>query len=175
MKQQGLGVYRVWQFVRGLTAPVTLRDRALVERLLTSPQLSLFLSMSSRDQRHGLDLVCAPQGQGYQAPELLRAALLHDVGKAEHIGLPYRVAAVLLERFAPELLQRLAEDRPVSLGYPFFAHLNHARWGAERAVEAGSDWLSVELIRRHHEPLLSSAESETDRLLAALQAADGQV
>lgn len=168
-------MYRVWQFVRGLTAPVTLRDRALVERLLTSPQLSLFLSMSARDQRHGLDLVCALQVQGYQAPELLRAALLHDVGKAGNIDLPYRVAAVLLERFAPELLQRLADDRLGSLGYPLFVYLNHARWGAEKAAEAGSDWLSVELIRRHHEPLPSSAESEADRLLTALQAADGQV
>lgn len=167
-------MYRVWQFARGLTARVTQKDWALAESLLTSPQFRLFRSISRRDQRHGFDLVYTLQAQGYRAPELFRAALLHDAGKAEHISLPYRVAAVLLERLAPALLLRLAEDRPGSLGYPFFAYLSHARWGAERAVEAGSDWLSVELIRRHHESLLSSAESEADRLLAALQAADGQ-
>jgi len=58
---------------------------------------------------------------------------------------------------------------------PFFAHLNHSQLGAERAREAGCDGLTVELIQLHHEPLSSAGESEADRLLAALQAADGQV
>jgi len=73
------------------------------------------------------------------------------------------------------MLQRLVDDRPGSRGYPFFAYLNHPHWGAERATEAGCDSLTVELIRRHHEPLLATAESEVDRLLVALQAADGRV
>jgi len=106
---------------------------------------------------------------------LLQAALLHDVGKAGHLHLWHRVAVVLEERFAPAMLRRLADDRPGSLGYPFFAHLNHSQLGAERAREAGCDGLTVELIQLHHEPLSSAGESEADRLLAALQAADGQV
>jgi hypothetical protein len=130
--------------------------------------------MSQRDQRHGLDLVYTLQRQGHRAPELLQAALLHDVGKAGHLSLWYRVAVVLLERFVPAMLLRLVDDRPGSRGYPFFAYLNHPRWGAERATKVGCGSLTVELIKRHHEPLLASAESEADRLLIALQAADGR-
>jgi hypothetical protein len=161
--------------MRGLTARLRREDWVLVERVLTLPQLRLFRSMSQRDQRHGLDLACALQRQGHRVPELFQAALLHDVGKARHLSLWYRAAIVLLEGFAPAVLQRLADDRPGRRGYPVFAYLNHPRWGAERATQAGCDSLTVELIRRHHEPLLASAEREADRLLVALQAADGRV
>ncbi len=130
--------------------------------------------MSRRDQRHGLDLVCALQRQGYQAPELFQAALLHDVGKARYLSLWHRVAVVLLEHIYPAMLRRLADDRPGSRGYPFFAYLNHPRWGAERAEKAGCNQLTVELIKRHHEPLQVPTESEADRLLVVLEAADGQ-
>jgi hypothetical protein len=136
--------------------------------------------MSRRDQRHGLDLVCALgvcalQRQGYRDRALLQAALLHDVGKAGHLRLWHRVAVVLWERFAPAMLHRLASDRPGSRGYPLFTHLNHPQLGAERAEEAGCDQLTVELIRRHHEPLAVAGESKGDRLLAALRAADEQM
>jgi hypothetical protein len=167
-------VYRVWQFMRALTARVRREDWTLVERLLTPPQLRLFRSMSRRDQRHGLDLVYALQRQGHRAPELFQAALLHDVGKARYLSLWHRVAIVLLERFDPAMLGRLADDRPGSRGYPFSAYLGHPRWGAERARKAGCGRLTVELIKRHHDPLLASAESEADRLLVTLQAADGR-
>jgi len=131
--------------------------------------------MSRRDQHHGIDLVRTLQRQGHRDRALLRAALLHDVGKAGHLRLWHRVAVVLVEQFAPAMLHRLADDRPGSRGYPFFAHLNHPRLGAERAREAGCDWLTVDLIQRHHEPASAAGESERDRLSAALQAADRRV
>jgi len=165
-------VYRVWQFAQALTARVRREDRELAERLLTPSQLRLFRSMSLRDRGHGLHLACSLQRQAHREPALLQAALLHDVGKAGYLGLWHRVAVVLLERFAPGVLDRLMDDRPSSRGYPFFVHLNHSRWGAERAMEAGCDDLTVELISRHHESLPAGSESEGDRLLMALQAAD---
>lgn len=168
-------MYRVWQFMWALTARVRREEWGLVRRLLTPSQLRLFESMSRRDQCHGLDLVCALQRQGHREPALLQAALLHDVGKAAYLGLRQRMAVVLLERFAPTLLPQLVDDRSDSRGCPFFAYLNHPRWGAERAREVGCDELTVELIRRHHEPMPAVGESEGDRLLVALQAADGRV
>jgi putative nucleotidyltransferase with HDIG domain len=117
--------------------------------------------------------MCALQREGHHDPALLRAALLHDVGKAGQLRLWHRVAVVLLEALAPTMLRRLADDRPHSWRYPFFAHLHHARLGAERARATGCDALTVELIERHHQAPPIGDRSVADRLLAALQAADG--
>ncbi len=168
-------MYRIRQFLQALTAQVQPEERALVEKILTPSQSALFYSMPLHDRRHALDVLYTLRRQGYQALPLLRAALLHDVGKAGHLHLWHRVAVVLLERFAPRMLQWLADDRPGSWGYPFFIHLNHPRLGAQQAEKVGCDKLTVELIRRHHEPVSAVGDSGRDRLLAALQAADGQV
>lgn len=167
-------MYRVRQFLQALTARVRAEERASVEGILTPSQLVLFNSMTLHDRRHALDVMYTLRRQGYQAPPLLQAALLHDVGKGRHLHLWHRVAAVLLKRFTPQVLQWLADGRPSSWGYPFFVHLNHPRLGARQAERAGCDELTVELIRRHHEPLSAAGDSEVDQLLAALQAADGQ-
>jgi len=168
-------MYRVWQFTRALTAQIRGEEWALVRGLLSPSQLKLFQSMPRRDQRHGLDLVYTLSRQGYQNPALLRAALLHDVGKADSVSLWHRIAVVLLERFAPRVLHQLASDRPESWRYPFFAHLNHPSLGAQRVKETGGDRLTVELIRRHHQPVPAEGGSEVDRLLLALQDADGRL
>jgi len=61
---------------------------------------------------------------------------------------------------------------PGSWRYPFFVHLNYAQLGAKRVRKTGCDCMVVDLIRRHHEPLLAPAGCGQDQLLAALQAAD---
>jgi hypothetical protein len=47
-------------------------------------------------------------------------------------------------------------------------------WGADIVAEAGGTPLAVELIRRHAEALDGPAQTDTDRLLLALQAVDGR-
>ena len=73
--------YRVRQFGRALTARVSLEERALVARVLPAPAAALFYHMPRQDQRHGLDVLYGLQARGEDAPELLAAALLHDIGK----------------------------------------------------------------------------------------------
>jgi putative nucleotidyltransferase with HDIG domain len=167
-------MYRVRQFVHALTARIPGEEWPPIRELLPPDQLTLFRSMSRRDQRHGLDLMAALREQGYHEQPLLRAALLHDVGKTGHLRLFHRVAVVLLEAYAPSMLSRLADGRPSSWRYPFHAHLHHARLGAERARDAGCDEFTVQLIEHHHRsaPVLPSGAEKTQRLLAALQSVD---
>ena len=165
-------MYRLCQFVGALMASVQGKEWVLVEGLLAPSQCGLFQSMPWCDQRHGADLVRALQRKGYRDLALLQAALLHDVGKVGQLRLWHRVAVVLLGWFAPGGLRRLAEGRPGSWRYPFFVHLNYAQLGAKRVRKTGCDCMVVDLIRRHHEPLLAPAGCGQDQLLAALQAAD---
>jgi len=170
----GQAAYRVRQFFAALTAPLFRRDADALAQVLTPAQQALFCRMSAPDRRHALQVYQALQARGPQIPDLLVAALMHDVGKAA--GPPplwVRVAVVLLERWAPRWLDRLSAGDPRGWRRPFVLYRRHAEIGAEWAAQAGCSPLTVALIRRHHDPL-GSPESEEDRLLALLQQADGQ-
>lgn len=164
-------LYRVGQFVAALTAPLARTELGEAEGLLSHSQRALFERMAAPDRRHALSVYRALRAQGPQPEELLIAALLHDVGKAASPPpLEVRVAIVLLERFAPRLLRSLVGREASGWQRPFVIYGRHAEIGAEWAARAGCSPLTVDLIRRHHDPI---SDGEADPLLALLQKADG--
>ncbi|MCX8067260.1 MAG: hypothetical protein N3B68_05505 [Anaerolineae bacterium] len=190
-------LYRVRQFVHALTAPLALEEPEGVAEVLTPAQRALFDRMPAADRRHALGVYRFLREQGAHSPDLLAAALLHDVGKAA-LAPPIwvRVAVVLLERFAPRLLERLPLvqvepqghlspareergnerlllQRPVWPWEYLALYRDHAELGARWAEALGCSPQTVALIRRHHERL-TSPQSEEDHLLILLQAADEQ-
>jgi predicted HD phosphohydrolase len=185
--------YRIGQFFRALTARVLDAEMEQAAHVLTPAALALFCSMEIQDQRHGLDVCATLRQAGLANTDLLAAALLHDVGKAA-IRLPawQRAIIVLLERFAPRLLERLGQGEPQEPIRPvpsvaerslldswrrsFVIHAHHSEIGARWAQEAGCSPLTIALIRQHQDKLTNdpslTVESEKNQLLAALQAAD---
>lgn len=166
--------YRVRQFGRALTARVSLEERALVARVLPAPAAALFYHMPRQDQRHGLDVLYGLQARGEDAPELLAAALLHDIAKAEGVRIWHRVVAVLLQALCPRWFHHLASPDPRTWGYPFWLQLHHPQRGAELAEAAGCAAATVELVRYHQEAEEASLPLPLNRWLAALQAVDDE-
>ena len=166
--------YRVRQFGRALTARVRPEERALVARILPAPAAALFYRMPRQDQRHSLDMLYALRERGEEAPELLAAALLHDVAKAEGVRLWHRIIAVLLRALCPRWLHRLALPDPASWRYPFWLQLHHPQRGAELAEAAGCAAATVELIRYHQQVEEADLPPPLDRWLAALHAVDDE-
>lgn len=181
--------YRVGQFAMSLWPRVAQDERALLTLWLPPKAANLFLSMGRRDQRHSLNVFYTLRSAGLEQPDLLAAALLHDVGKSAYEGrrlrLWHRVAIVLLAAFAPRQLARLSARgdtcrcQPQSWRYPFYLHAAHPELGARLAQEAGCSELTVALIRRHQMRLLADQpsvmlrpEGDEESLLATLQAAD---
>ena len=98
----------------------------------------------SADDRHGARTAEALRRMGADE-ELVAAGLLHDVAKPRETRLWHRIAAVLLERVAPRVRERLARGDGV-----FARYLDHARRGAEEARRRGASERVARLIERHH-------------------------
>jgi hypothetical protein len=170
----------VRQFLRGLTARVSPDERREAAQRLSPAALVLIERMPVDAQRHSLNVMRTLQAGGYDDPDLLTAALLHDVGKVAaddagvHINLWLRGPLVLAEALAPGWLKRQAVDDPDrGWRYALHVHLEHPRIGAAWAQEAGCTPQVCWLIA-HHQDKTSPGHDERSRLLVALQWADGQ-
>jgi hypothetical protein len=139
--------HRVRQVARHLRARVGPDELALVRQILPPPAAALFDGMPVADQRHAVDVASRLRGRGLNDPDLLTAALLHDVAKGHRMRLWHRIWGVLLQAAAPRLLQRLASPDPRSWRYPFHLHLHHAAMSAEAARAAGCSDRCAAFIR----------------------------
>jgi hypothetical protein len=166
--------YRVWQFWQALRAkPLTTAARAEVTAVLSEAEVALFSQFSASEQRHSYRVFGQLQEAGQTDPALLKAALLHDVGKVKYpLRLWDRVLVVLGYNFVPLAAAQWAEGKAEGWQRPFVVKARHPQWGAEMAQAAGSNPLTISLIRRHQDKLDVEPIVAEDRLLQQLQWAD---
>ncbi len=162
-----------WSFV------INEHDIALVEKYLDEPGKFLFYQMNRFDQHHCLtvarDILVKHQTtlKDFEMNLLMKAALLHDIGKSEgEFDLINRILVALIRRFFPFWRNRLALTNPSTwweqLRYGVYLDLVHPARGAHMAQLLGINPVVVELIQRHHEPRQRSQSLG----LKYLQAAD---
>ena len=123
------------------------------------------MAMPTADRRHALDVMARLVAAGEEDPDLLAAALLHDVAKGHRMRLWHRVSGVLLEAAAPRALARLASSDDGSWRYPFHLYLHHAALSANAALAAGCSPRAAAFIR-------GAADPADAALAAALRRAD---
>jgi hypothetical protein len=177
--------YRLRQFLNALYAAPSSGELDKVRSLLTPPQMALFLRMHCSEQAHSIQVMGAVfhASNGIQAEarqDLLRAALLHDVGKSRYpVRIWERVLIVLSKVLLPGKVKHwgkgAAEGGGLGLRRAFVVSQQHPIWGAKMAAEAGASPLVSALIRRHQDPRSNSSEGMEDRLLQILQAADHEL
>jgi hypothetical protein len=191
--------YRTRQFWHGLRLTPTASEIDRARSALNAAQFDLFIRLQPGEQSHSLAVFTKLSVAGEDNPDLLAAALLHDVGKTLYpLKLWERVWIVLGKAFPPGLLKRwalgdLGDLKGLSFWKrPLVVAEQHPKWGAELAAQAGSSHLVVSLICRHQETLrvneylakhnLPSASGQDtvesirleDCLLRKLQAADDE-
>lgn len=159
-------VYRLWQVRQqlGFVAPLSAGEHLRLAQWLPAPALLLFQTMSAADQRHSLRVCQALLARGCVDNDLLAAALLHDVGKAQgRVPFWTRPAIVLGKLCAPRLLKRLVVYPYEGRAMPAWRRaLSNAWWhaeiGADLAAAAGLSEKAVLYIRTHHQPDGPAAE-----------------
>lgn len=145
-----------------------------VQAVLSPAEWALFQRFDAHGRRHACRVLAQLRAAGQDRPELLAAALLHDIGKT---CLPLRIRdrgwIVIGMLIFPRAARRWGQQPP-PYGWrrPFVIKERHPEWGADLARAAGSAPLTVNLIRRHQDPPTPSADPEEDALLAWLQWAD---
>ena len=167
--------YRSRQFWNALLSPSKRVPSEALLPHLNSAQLILFRRMQPAEQVHAYQIFKRLETAGQTTPDLLTAALLHDVGKIlVPLSIFDRIVIVLGSHLFRRAAQRWAEGTPHGWRLPFVVAEHHAGWGADLANQAGATALTVELIRRHHDRPVQNPDSHTEHLLAALQAADDE-
>lgn len=177
-------LYRTRQFWQSLGPAITPEELKQARALLAPSQKVLFDRMQRSEQAHSVRVLRSLLDQGEEDPDLLVAALLHDVGKSRFpLRLWERILTVLGKVFTPRYAQRWGAMRTGEEGVPrgwrraFVVAVRHPDWGAELAGGAGASPLTVKLIRRHQEKLSVSGGrnlSLEERLLLKLQSVDDE-
>lgn len=142
-------------------------DGALAARHLSAAEFELWARLSGRDRGHSVRVLRRLLAAGEPDALLLKAALLHDIGKAVvPVRLWHRIALVLLEAAGEPWPSRLARADGRAWSRTLEVLHRHAAIGAELARAAGSEPALVDLIARHDGPI------GDDRRLRRLRRAD---
>ena len=167
--------YRVCQFWAAFHgAQFNNEDLDLVKSILTTRQLELFDKFQTSEKAHSLKVLKSLLDNGETNPDLLTAALLHDIGKIKHPLQPLeRAIAVLGKLLFPVKSIKWGRSHPIGFVRPFVVAQNHPGWGADLADLAGASALTVTLIRNHETDIkTSNLKPLENRLLEALKRAD---
>ena len=167
---------RVSQFFHAISAQVTREDRAFLEQWLPEePARTLFAAMTTADQCHALrtartaEKLCSVSSKKAVDQRLLiRAALLHDVGRQKgDMGTMGKVLTVLLAAGFPHWSEKQSETSADDwLTTLLHVHYHHPRIGAEKLRRIGLS-AEADLIAQHHAP---EAEDDPPELVFLRQA-----
>jgi len=133
---------------RGVAPARAHPDDALAAAFLVGAEFEAYRAMDPRDRDHAGRVARRLLAELPEADPLwVRAALLHDVGKA---AVPYRLwERVLVHLWTPE--PALAARFPAPFAAAWRRHREHAARGAADLRARGVDARVVDLVARHHD------------------------
>jgi putative nucleotidyltransferase with HDIG domain len=111
-------------------------------------EYQLYQRMDPRERDHACRVAKAVLAQAPPSSILIRAALLHDLGKTSSSY--HALERILVHLYTPQNLA--AEPRLTGLKGAWQRKLHHAHYGAELIRKAGGCPNVAELVERHHQP-----------------------
>ena len=143
---------RILQFVRAVTARVSVEDGKYISTHLNAEEQKIFFEMSIADQVHSLrtaytvERLIIEDKRGVDREFLIRCALLHDTGRrAGDLTIRGKIFAVLITSIAPKFAERLE----LNGNHALYVYHNHAEIGARRLQKLGL-FKEAKIIAKHH-------------------------
>ncbi|MBN2043836.1 MAG: hypothetical protein JW757_02350 [Anaerolineales bacterium] len=165
-------LYRLDQFRRAHLDKPTEAEFSRAGEILSPQLFELFSQMMPFEQAHAIRVMDRLVSAGYQEPDLLAAALLHDLGKVNYQLRPWeRGLAVLAKRFFPNLYHQWSTASPAGIRAGMVVAARHAEWGAAMVEAAGANPRVVWLIANHDADLRDMEDADR-AVLSVLQAVD---
>jgi hypothetical protein len=167
--------YRTLQFLRTLWDKPSAADLQFTRENLADPLETLFMRMHPSDQAHSIRVCRSLLQQGHDDPDLLTAALLHDVGKSlVRPTIWERVLFVIANRIMPGQVLKWGEGQAKGWKRAFAIARKHPEWGADLVAKHGGSDGSVQLIRHHQVSLTEFGDQALTQRLLLLQDADSE-
>ncbi len=169
-------IKRIVQFYHAVTAELTDDDIAFIDKYLSAAEYKLFNEMHTYDKCHAVNVAysavkIAGQYSRVNMDLLVRAALLHDIGRTSHdICIFDKVIFVLLNSISKNGLRYIA--RKDCSGFAgkrrsaLYICLNHAAAGAAELYKIGAVD-AAKIVECHHDKLCDGSSE-----LAILHRAD---
>lgn len=169
---------RIKQFMADILAPLRPLDEAYIKTLLDPPLHGEFNKLRKAERLHAvavakdLSQVLGPMDlKESEEKALLRAALVHDLGKER------RALGPLTKTWLVLFAKRVNRDRlPRFLRRAWQVYFFHPVWGEEKLRELRAfpkDEYLYDLVRYHHEPEeFKKRWPDKDRLFQLYKAAD---
>lgn len=165
------------QLFRALFSKMEPSDYRFVEEHLNVTEKRLFYNMEPSIQKHCVNvaysiLISMSDSEESNSPFLIKAALLHDIGKSRgSIRLFDRVCFVMSIKLSPRFTLWMAQPRKNSwlprIGQAFYVHCYHGEIGASLAEKAGLSVEMIYLIKNHHDRNLALGSGDLAALLNA--------
>lgn len=172
-------LYRLRQFWRIVFVKSDPYELEQVQEILNPEQKALFIQLQPGEKHHAMTMFHRLIEQGEKQPDLLVAALLHDVGKLRYRLNPLeRAMVVMVHAIMPGQARQWGSLPPNAWeGLPgwrkaFIVAEQHAVWGADMARQAEVSSLTETLIREHHHPNLHKTGDVENALLYKLWVVD---
>jgi len=164
---------RIRQTLQALTAWFRPVEDELAAQYLDVAEFALFMMMPRSERQHHLRVLKVLLRRGHRQLPLLKAALLHDVGKTQvRFSIPERILAVVVKKLCPRCFERWSQGEPRGWRKAFVTSAQHPVWGAELVADIGCDAEVVWLIEHHQDKLAGLPSTEYEQWLVQLQAAD---
>ncbi|MCC5909967.1 MAG: HD domain-containing protein [Clostridiaceae bacterium] len=139
-------LYRIQQFYQGLSAKVTTEDIAFIREHLTPEEHQLFFQLRISEQRHSLNVAYGCRKEAPHNTVLIKAALLHDIGKVgSNLTLINKSFVVLIKKF-----QLKNHMLPSFLKEAIYFKNNHAEIGYTMLLPLNLDPKILFLVKNHH-------------------------